>query len=216
MLAVVDGTCNPLDDWGRGLPMSSRLGLAIEWDHVSKTKTKQKTSRKLFPSPSPHPQTSSFNPLYQDLALHLLSLLVLPIFLVTLIRYRPRTRYPLKTRKLPRFQSFWTLTWGCKWKTPPQSLCLFTQRHWKFYTKWHRSCVCVRCEWNINSSVQTWAPPPQSFRVVHSNTATSKKNMKFKTHLVSSISDKGYSVCITGPVLSCSFWQLQRSMCSML
>lgn len=160
MLAVVAGTCNPLDDWGRGLPMSSRLGLAIEWDHVSKNKTKQKTSRKLSPSPSLHPQTFSFNPLYQDLALHLLSLQVLPIFLVTLIRYRPSTRYPLKTRKLPRLQSFWTLTWDYKWKTPHQSLCPFTQRHWKFYTKWHLSCVCVRCEWNINSSVQTWAPPP--------------------------------------------------------
>lgn len=53
--------------------MCSRLALAIEWDHVSQTKTKQKTSRELSPSPSPHPQRSSFNPLYEDLTASALS-----------------------------------------------------------------------------------------------------------------------------------------------
>lgn len=202
--------------------MNSRLALAIEWDHVSKTKTKQRTSRKLSPSPSLHPQRSSFNPLYQDLALCLLSLQVFPIFFVTPIRYRPSTHYPLKTRKLPRFQSFWALTRGYKWK-PHIRAYVPSHGGIENYTKWHLCCLCevwVKCKFLCSDQGSV----PNSFHVVHSNTATSKKNMKFKTHLGSSLSDKGYSVCITGHhvvldscrglcVACCKSWNLVMEEC---
>lgn len=93
--------------------------------------------------------------------------------------------------------------------------CFRTRRPRKLSIEWHPRCICEvlgkrKCLcFNVGSI-------PKSFPFVHSNFAAFKKNMKFQTHLVSSISEKGPSVCIPGHILSCNIWQLPMSMCSML
>lgn len=209
---MVTETCNP-HTWVTEVE-DCRLALTIEWDHVSKTKTKQKTSRKISPLPSLHPQRYSFNPLYEDLALRLLSLQVLSSFHLTLIRYRPSTHYPPGNPKVTKVPKFFSIDLRLQVENPtsePMSLhteALKTTRN-------DIEAVCVRCKWNVNSCVQTWAPSPVipccAFKYCNI-----QKEKKLKTYLVSSISDKEYSVCITGPITSCSIWQLQRTMGSLL
>lgn len=152
--------------------MSSRLALAIEWDHVSKTKTKQKTGRKLSPSPSLHPQRSSFNPLYQGLALHLFSLQALPIFHVTLINTGQAHATPWKPESYQGSKVFehWLEATSGK---PHIRAYVPSHRGIENYMKWHLSCVC---EVWVKRKFLCSGPgcAPKSFCVVHSNTATSK------------------------------------------
>lgn len=139
--------------------MCSRLALAIEWDHVSQIKTKQKTSRELSPSPSLHPQRSSFNPLCEDLALRLLSLQALPIFYVTLIRYRPSTRYPLENLKVTKVPKFLSIDLRLQVENPTSEPMSLHTEALKTTQNGIRA-ACVRCKWNVNSCVQTWALSP--------------------------------------------------------
>lgn len=191
--------------------MSSRLALAIEWDHVLETKAKQKTSRKQSPSPSLH---------HRGLPLTLCMKTWLCI--CSIFRHSPFSMWPwsdtdqahITPWKPESYQGSKVFEHWFEATNGKPHIRAYIPSHGGIenYTKWCLSCVCeVQVKRKFLCSVLGSIIPCCTLKYCNN-----QKEKKFKTHLVSSVSDKGYSVCITGPITSCSVWQLQRTMGSML